>query len=93
MVHINFDSRYAITSDKFQWVLLKDGRPFWFFQNLENLLKSYLSLKIKGCNAKTMNELIECGKQQQEALHSLLTSFNFRSKLPILASGNKRGRK
>lgn len=86
-VNISLDSRYTISSDKHQWILLQDNRPFWFFQNLENLLNEYLRLKIKESDIKTIQELIEYKKTQQEALCRVLTSIQIQDKLKVLASG------
>ena len=86
-VNIPLDSRYAISSDKHQWILFQDNRPFWFFQNLENLLNEYLRLKIKGSDIKTIQELIEYQKTQQEALCRVLTSIQIQDELKVLVSG------
>ncbi|MCK5624223.1 hypothetical protein KAI04_00080 [Candidatus Pacearchaeota archaeon] len=93
---IKLDQRYSFSADKFQWILLKDDRPFWFFENLECLLKNYVSLKIKDFNAQDINNLIESINKQQELLHKLLTSLDIGGKLSILASkkhkfGEKKG--
>ena len=90
MVHINLDPKYSLTSDNLQWILLKDGRPYWFFQSLEQLLLNYLSLKLRSSNAKLINNLIDSSNKQQERLCTLLTSISFKSKLPILASGKNK---
>ncbi len=92
MIQINLDSKYSITADKFQWILMKEDRPLWFFTNLESLLNDYLNLKIKEKNIKTINGLSQAYKTQQEHLHKVLTTFNSKHKLPFLASGkNKMG--
>lgn len=89
MVQINLDSKYAITSDPRQWILLNDGRPFWFFSSLEELLHSYLDLKARDSPAKLIHSLIDTQNKQQERLHSLLTTLDFKAKLPILARGGR----
>ena len=90
MVHISLDSRYALSSDVHQWIILQDGRPKWFYPTLYDLLNDWLlNEKPKLSEATTVSGLLEYLKQQQERLYTLLTSFDFRGKLPILVSGNK----
>ncbi len=85
MVHINLDSTYSINADNLQWILLRDGRPYWFFQSLEEFLNAYLNLKLRGSDAKY--SLIDVQNKQQERLYNLLTTLDFKTKLQILASG------
>ena len=58
MVQIKLDSKYGIDSDRLQWILLKDGRPYWFFTDLESLLKAYVELKMRSSKAKSVELLL-----------------------------------
>lgn len=90
MVNIKLDNKHSFTSDNLQWILLKDGRPYLFFQSLEGLLLNYLNLKLRGSDAKLIHSLIDSQKKQYERLTKLLTTLDFKAKLPILASGKNK---
>jgi len=89
-MNIKLDSTYSLSADALQWVLLKEGRAYWFFTNLEDLLNDYLQLKLRGSDAKLISSLIDNLNKKQQRLNTLLTSSEFKAKLPILSDGGKK---
>ena len=76
-VNIQLDSRYSITADHLQWVLLLDQRPHWFFPDLVYLLKEYLNVKSRECNVREATQLIHYQTQLLERLMQCINT-NFK---------------
>ena len=70
---IKLDRNYCIDADKLQWILLKDSRPYWFFTDLESLLRSYAELKMRSSKAKEVEQLIY---SQKKIVEGLLQALN-----------------
>jgi hypothetical protein len=77
-MRFTIDKDYAITRDKYQWILLKNERPFQFFTNLQNLLTSILLFKISDSKASEVNQVIRAIKHAENALCKLSTRIGER---------------
>ncbi len=75
MVNIKLDSQISLTSDSKQWMLEKEGRAFAYYSTLEDALKSYFELKIRGSDSKSIHSLLSYHKLLRTALCDRLTSF------------------
>jgi hypothetical protein len=67
-IYIKLDSEHSITSDSKQFILNKNERAITFFPELEDLLKSYLEMKIRGSNSHRLEDLRNYLKQQKKAI-------------------------
>jgi len=81
-VKIPLDNKFVLMSDQTQWILGKiDGnrvRALAFFCELENLIKFYLSQKMRDSNATSMFWLIETQKRVLECLNQALAPLYIR---------------
>lgn len=83
-VKIKLDRTYYILSDYRQWILAKKNHAYdsknsksreflhdSYYSNIQNLLKSYLMLRARLCNAKTLEELNNTLRIVAESLQGL----------------------
>lgn len=90
VVNIPLDSRYGITADHHQWILLLDQRPHWFFPDLLSLLQSYLEVKFRDCNVRDIQQLIHYQNQLTERLIQTPNTHlkqTAEAKLPLIKNG------
>lgn len=85
-MNIKLDSRHSIDSDSRQFILMRDERPFKFFITLEHLIQEYLDLKIRGSQAKRLEDLSNYIKQTKKAIVETLTTSQHR---PIKEQGGQ----
>jgi len=78
MANLKLDPHHSLASDTRQWILSKDDRAIGYFGTLENALNSYLQLKIRGSEAKTVIGLLEYHKRLLHALQQLLTPLQIK---------------
>ena len=74
MPKLVFDNYFLEYSDK-QWIINFKGRPYKFFQKLENAVLWIFNDKIGCSEAKTIPQLIEAIKRAENGLCSAITSF------------------
>lgn len=90
MVDIKLDSRYSISADPRQWILMQDERPFWFFPNLRDLLNDYVLLCVKEGDSKNVEELKEALKNTTQSVSHSLNIYQktlSKAKLPLVTKG------
>ena len=75
---IKLDNHYSIDSDRLQWILLKEKRPFWFFTDLESLLKAYVELKMRSSKAKDIEKLLDYQEKLTERLTQVFSSISLK---------------
>ena len=73
MVNVRLDDSWELRSDSHNWTLAKDEKACWFFTSLECALRSYLDLKLRGCDAQSINTLILQQKAIVEALNRAIS--------------------
>jgi cob(I)alamin adenosyltransferase len=78
MANLKLDPHYSLSSDSRQWILSKDDRSIKYFGSLDCALNSYLELKIRGSEAKTVIGLLEYHKRLLHALQQLLTPLQIK---------------
>jgi len=78
MVNLKLDNHHSLSSDSRQWILSKDDRSIGYYGRLEDALDSYLRLKIRGSEAKTIIGLLEYHKRLLHALQQLLTPLQIK---------------
>ena len=83
---ILLNKKYGIDSDRLQWILNKNSRPYWFFTDLESLLKAYVEVKMRSSKARNVDQLIYSQKKIVEGLLQALNNISGKdlaTKLPI----------
>jgi len=78
MANLKLDPQHSLSSDSRQWILSKDDRAIGYYGTLESALDSYLQLKIRGSEAKTVIGLLEYHKRLLHALQQLLTPLQIK---------------
>ena len=75
MVNIKLDENHTLVDDANQWIILKDGRPNWFYTTLRSALSDWLLNECpKKSNSESIEQLIEYIKASEIRLNKVLTS-------------------
>ena len=77
-MNIPLDNHFSIDSDRLQWILNKNSRPYWFFTDLESLLKSYVELKMRSSKAKDIEKLLDYQEKLTERLTQVFSSISLK---------------
>jgi len=75
-MNIRLDSRYCISSDKYQFILMLDDRPNKFFVKLEDLIKEYLNMKMRTSEARKLEHLKNYIENVKKQLCEVLQAYN-----------------
>lgn len=89
MVQINLPDNYLLLSDSNQWIIAKveSGRVnnLSYHTTIISALESYISLKIRQSEAKSIHELILYQKTLLTAVHKALQPLNILSEIKNLS--------
>jgi hypothetical protein len=90
MVNIKLDSKYSLISDRNNWMLAEGDADrlsyVGYYSNIENAVHSYVSLKTRLSDAKSIQELILYMKSLHATLCKALQPLNFEL-VPVKGQG------